>query len=86
MSSSSAVKLADGHPVKELDQPELPLTPATVPSSPPSFSQLRPYQREAIDACMSALNRGVGRIGVSSPTGSGKTVMLWVLDALQMSM
>jgi len=37
---------------------------------------LRPYQVEVIHACMSALDRGVDRIGVSSPTGSGKTVML----------
>jgi hypothetical protein len=40
----------------------------------PNF--LRPYQVEVIHACMSALKRGVNRIGVSSPTGSGKTVML----------
>jgi hypothetical protein len=40
----------------------------------PNF--LRPYQVEVIHACMSALARGVNRIGVSSPTGSGKTVML----------
>jgi hypothetical protein len=40
----------------------------------PTF--LRPYQVEVIHACMSALERKVNRIGVSSPTGSGKTVML----------
>ncbi len=37
---------------------------------------LRPYQVEAIESCMDALSRGVRRMGVSSPTGSGKTVML----------
>lgn len=36
---------------------------------------LRPYQEEAIEACLSALDRGLRRIGVSSPTGSGKTTM-----------
>jgi superfamily II DNA or RNA helicase len=37
---------------------------------------LRPYQVQVIDACMKALARGVKRIGVSCPTGSGKTVIL----------
>lgn len=36
---------------------------------------LRPYQEEAISACVNALNDGKKRIGVSSPTGSGKTTM-----------
>lgn len=36
---------------------------------------LRPYQKEAINACVEALNSGKRRIGVSSPTGSGKTTM-----------
>jgi hypothetical protein len=39
-------------------------------------SYLRPYQVQVIDACMKALDRGVRRMGVSSPTGSGKTVIL----------
>jgi hypothetical protein len=37
---------------------------------------LRPYQVDVIEECIKALDRGVERIGVSSPTGSGKTVML----------
>ena len=37
---------------------------------------LRPYQVQVIDACMKALGRDVKRIGVSCPTGSGKTVIL----------
>ncbi|KAL1410248.1 putative ATP-dependent helicase IRC3 [Vanrija albida] len=36
---------------------------------------LRPYQTDAIDACLDALDKGRTRIGVSSPTGSGKTTM-----------
>lgn len=36
---------------------------------------LRPYQEEAISACVKALEEGKNRIGVSSPTGSGKTTM-----------
>jgi hypothetical protein len=51
--------------------------PSAGPSTPTLY-QLRPYQMEAIEACVSALDRGVLRIGVSSPTGSGKTVMLCV--------
>lgn len=39
-------------------------------------SWLRPYQVEVIELCIAALDRGLQRIGVSSPTGSGKTVML----------
>lgn len=36
---------------------------------------LRPYQQECLDAVRAALDRGVSRIGVSSPTGSGKTTI-----------
>lgn len=36
---------------------------------------LRPYQAECVETCLAALCRGVSRIGVSSPTGSGKTTM-----------
>lgn len=39
---------------------------------------LRPYQIDVIETCVKALDRGLRRIGVSSPTGSGKTVMLCV--------
>ena len=36
---------------------------------------LRPYQETAVSACLSALSSGLTRLGVSSPTGSGKTTM-----------
>lgn len=37
--------------------------------------ELRDYQADAIIACDEALKNGLTRIGVSAPTGSGKTVM-----------
>jgi ATP-dependent helicase IRC3 len=37
--------------------------------------QLRPYQQECLESIQAALARGVSRIGVSSPTGSGKTTI-----------
>ena len=40
---------------------------------------LRPYQESAVSACLSALSSGLTRIGVSSPTGSGKTTMFMSL-------
>lgn len=43
-------------------------------ASSPEFS-LRPYQEECIQECLAALESGVTRIGVSSPTGSGKTTI-----------
>lgn len=36
---------------------------------------LRPYQESALDACTTALEDGASRIGVSLPTGSGKTTV-----------
>ncbi|KAF8807352.1 P-loop containing nucleoside triphosphate hydrolase protein [Phlegmacium glaucopus] len=36
---------------------------------------LRPYQELCLDACISALDSGSSRIGVSLPTGSGKTTV-----------
>ncbi|KDQ16273.1 hypothetical protein BOTBODRAFT_30973 [Botryobasidium botryosum FD-172 SS1] len=36
---------------------------------------LRPYQEACIESCVEALNSGVSRIGVSAPTGSGKTTI-----------
>ncbi|KIM85139.1 hypothetical protein PILCRDRAFT_817121 [Piloderma croceum F 1598] len=36
---------------------------------------LRPYQESCLDACAAALEVGASRIGVSLPTGSGKTTV-----------
>jgi len=36
---------------------------------------LRSYQNECIQSCLEALASGVTRIGVSLPTGSGKTTV-----------
>ena len=40
-----------------------------------SHIALRPYQEDCVRSCLEALARGCTRIGVSSPTGSGKTNM-----------
>ncbi|EJU05733.1 P-loop containing nucleoside triphosphate hydrolase protein [Dacryopinax primogenitus] len=37
--------------------------------------RLRPYQEECVQACFDAFSAGYSRIGVSSPTGSGKTTI-----------
>ena len=37
--------------------------------------RLRPYQEHCLDACTDALASGATRIGVSLPTGSGKTTV-----------
>ncbi|KAK2461954.1 hypothetical protein APHAL10511_006417 [Amanita phalloides] len=37
--------------------------------------RLRPYQEQCLDACIDALASGATRIGVSLPTGSGKTTV-----------
>lgn len=36
---------------------------------------LRPYQEHCLDACTLALDTGSSRIGISLPTGSGKTTV-----------
>ena len=36
---------------------------------------LRPYQKSCLDACIDALAQGCNKIGVSLPTGAGKTVV-----------
>lgn len=40
---------------------------------------LRPYQQSCLDACHAALRAGTTRIGVSLPTGAGKTTIFTVL-------
>jgi superfamily II DNA or RNA helicase len=42
---------------------------------------LRPYQESALDACTDALTEGAERLGVSLPTGSGKTTVFLELLA-----
>lgn len=80
--SSIAVAVPAEHKLASLtpSQHDLPDTASNPPLKSsiqdrlPSW--LRPYQVEVIEACVDALDRGLQRIGVSSPTGSGKTVML----------
>ncbi|PVG01933.1 P-loop containing nucleoside triphosphate hydrolase protein [Serendipita vermifera] len=45
------------------------------PSTPTSGVQLRDYQENCIKACLDALSKGTTRIGVSMPTGTGKTTV-----------
>lgn len=40
---------------------------------------LRPYQESCLEACTDALKSGASRIGVSLPTGSGKTTVFITL-------
>ncbi|TFK30314.1 DEAD box family helicase [Coprinopsis marcescibilis] len=40
---------------------------------------LRPYQEHCINSCLETLENGVSRIGVSLPTGSGKTTVFVTL-------
>jgi len=45
-----------------------------ISSETPSVT-LRPYQEACLQACIDALDSGISRIGVSLPTGSGKTTV-----------
>ena len=49
-------------------------THATTPTTVAAIS-LRPYQEHCLETCLDALNQGSTRIGVSLPTGSGKTTV-----------
>src|SRR3954454_21451154 len=42
-------------------------------STSASSNLLRPYQESCLDACTDTLRSGASRIGVSLPTGAGKT-------------
>ncbi|KIO24974.1 hypothetical protein M407DRAFT_25721 [Tulasnella calospora MUT 4182] len=63
---------------------EVPLRNAHVqpPATQPPTFRLRPYQEECVNSCLNTLtddDSRVTRIGVSSPTGSGKTTMFCTL-------
>lgn len=46
--------------------------------------KLRPYQEACLESCLDALNEGYTKIGVSLPTGAGKTVVfVSLLERLQ---
>ena len=65
-------------------QPEIEVESTLSTGIPRSLSTipqvvLRPYQEVAITSCLDALQSGLTRIGVSSPTGSGKTTMFMSL-------
>ena len=76
--------LQDNDQPGEDDEPSLPSL-EVLASAPPAASSgitLRPYQESAIQACLTALDTGLTRLGVSSPTGSGKTTMFMNLIPL----
>ena len=46
--------------------------------------KLRPYQETCLESCLDALQQGSTKIGVSLPTGAGKTVVfVSLLERLQ---
>lgn len=49
-------------------------TKARLVSTAPAIV-LRPYQEHCLESCIDALHEGSTRIGVSLPTGSGKTTV-----------
>ena len=49
-----------------------------------SALKLRPYQETCLESCLDALKQGSTKIGVSLPTGAGKTVVfVSLLERLQ---
>lgn len=63
----------------QFDKTESTIAPPPDNVSHPISVVLRPYQESAITSCLEALSSGLTRIGVSSPTGSGKTTMFMSL-------
>jgi ATP-dependent helicase IRC3 len=56
----------------------------TQPQSQVSPLRLRPYQEICLKACLDAHSAGVSRVGVSLPTGAGKTaVFISLLSRLE---
>lgn len=54
----------------ELEEPDESEEVDDIFASASSTFKLRPYQEECVQACLDALAGGLGRIGVSSPTGT----------------
>ncbi|KAA1111149.1 hypothetical protein PGT21_036915 [Puccinia graminis f. sp. tritici] len=76
-SPSSSNPLRPSTPVQVKDKP-IGTSIAAAEHAKHTTSQIiehRPYQQDSLDACLDALSRGVSRIGVSLPTGSGKTTV-----------
>ncbi|ORY27479.1 P-loop containing nucleoside triphosphate hydrolase protein [Naematelia encephala] len=72
--TNSVPALQDGI-AESSSQPEYDIENEASTSSYSSAITLRPYQEDAITKCLDAIQSGKTRIGVSSPTGSGKTTM-----------
>jgi len=45
------------------------------PGSDDGIPTLRDYQQKAVDAVLEAIGEGIRRVGVSAPTGAGKTLI-----------
>lgn len=63
-----------------------PLIPTVLRPRPVHTSalKLRPYQETCLESCLGALKQGSTKIGVSLPTGAGKTVVfVSLLERLQ---
>ncbi|KAF9575295.1 hypothetical protein EC968_003647 [Mortierella alpina] len=73
-SDESAAKAASGTRKSTRSSKSKEVVAATV-LAPSPVTQLRPYQRECIDACLANLEKGIKRQIVSLPVGSGKTVI-----------
>ena len=68
-----------GHPMR--CPCNLPFVARRFSTKPPPVV-LRPYQETCLQACTEALESGATRIGVSLPTGSGKTTVFITLLSL----
>jgi superfamily II DNA or RNA helicase len=78
------IVVSDSEPDEETVQDGIPRranppSQSTIPGRP---TELRGYQKDAVNACIEALKEGLTRIAVSSPTASGKTVMFMALMPL----
>jgi superfamily II DNA or RNA helicase len=77
-SIASSVDDIFDHEAQEIAPYDPPLDETELAPTSTGFA-LRPYQHAAIEACLRALDSGLTRLGVSSPTGSGKTTMFMSL-------